>query len=169
MTTYVVLLPGAEDAWERSNPERQATVYARHEEFARVLAERGHRVTGGAELTHSRDAKQVRRDPNGRVVVTDGPYAETAEQLTGFYLVESDDLDDTVDYGAVCELVERVVTTERFQLLERLAARIAEVVLSDDRVRGVTVAVRKLRPPVAQIVATSGVRITRTRSGAGSA
>jgi FolB domain-containing protein len=75
----------------------------------------------------------------------------------------SDDLDDTIDYGAVCELVERVVTTERFQLLERLAARIAEVVLSDDRVQGVTVAVRKLRPPVAQIVATSGVRITRTR------
>jgi dihydroneopterin aldolase len=77
----------------------------------------------------------------------------------------SDDLDDTVDYGAVCELVERVVTTERFQLLERLAARIAEVVLSDDRVLGVTVAVRKLRPPVAQIVDTSGVRITRTRQG----
>lgn len=75
----------------------------------------------------------------------------------------SDDLDDTIDYGAVCELVERVVTTERFQLLERLAARIAEVVLSDDRVQGVTVAVRKLRPPVAQIVATSGVRITRAR------
>lgn len=75
----------------------------------------------------------------------------------------SDDLDDTIDYGAVCELVERVVTTERFQLLERLAARIAEVVLSDDRVQGVTVAVRKLRPPVAQIVDTSGVRITRTR------
>lgn len=78
---------------------------------------------------------------------------------------ESDDLDDTVDYGAVCELVERVVTTERFQLLERLAARIAEVVLSDDRVLGVTVAVRKLRPPVAQIVATSGVRVTRSRAG----
>ncbi len=80
---------------------------------------------------------------------------------------ESDDLDDTVDYGAVCELVERVVTTERFQLLERLAARIAEVVLSDDRVDGVTVAVRKLRPPVSQIVDTSGVRITRTRAGRG--
>ena len=75
----------------------------------------------------------------------------------------SDDLDDTVDYGAVCELVERVVTTERFHLVERLAGRIAELILSDDRVRGVTVTVRKLRPPVAQIVATSGVRITRTR------
>jgi len=77
----------------------------------------------------------------------------------------SDDIDDTIDYGAVCELVERVVTTERFRLLERLASRLAELVLSDDRVRVVTVTVRKLRPPVAQIVATSGVRINRGRAG----
>ena len=75
----------------------------------------------------------------------------------------SDDLDDTVDYGAVCELVERVITTERFRLLERLAGRIAELVLSDDRVRGVSVTVRKLRPPVAQMVDSTGVRITRAR------
>jgi dihydroneopterin aldolase len=75
----------------------------------------------------------------------------------------SDDLDDTVDYGAVCELVERVVTTETFFLIERLAERIAELILSDDRVLAVTVAVRKTRPPVAQILATSGVRIRRTR------
>ena len=74
---------------------------------------------------------------------------------------DSDDLDDTIDYGAVCELVERVITTERFKLLERLAARIAELILSDDRALGVTVSVRKLRPPVTQILDTSGVRITR--------
>jgi dihydroneopterin aldolase len=76
---------------------------------------------------------------------------------------ESDDLDDTVDYGAVCELVERVITTETFFLIERLAERIAELILSDDRVLAVTVAVRKTRPPVAQILATSGVRIRRVR------
>lgn len=75
----------------------------------------------------------------------------------------SDELDDTVDYGAVCSLVERVITTERFQLLERLAARIVEVVLSDDRVESVSVSVRKLRPPVAQLLDSSGVRIVRTR------
>ncbi|MBI2710829.1 MAG: dihydroneopterin aldolase [Actinobacteria bacterium] len=75
----------------------------------------------------------------------------------------SDRLDDTVDYGALCALVERVVTAERFVLLERLATRLAEVVLQDDRVERVTVAVRKLRPPVAQDLATSGVRITRRR------
>jgi dihydroneopterin aldolase len=75
----------------------------------------------------------------------------------------SDDLDDTVDYGALCAVVERVVSTERFGLLERLAERIAEVVLSDDRVRSVVVSVRKLRPPVPQQLATVGVRIERQR------
>ena len=76
----------------------------------------------------------------------------------------SDALDDTVDYGALCATIERVVTGERFTLLERLATRVADEVLADGRVRGVTVAVRKLRPPVPQQLATSGVRITRTRS-----
>jgi dihydroneopterin aldolase len=75
----------------------------------------------------------------------------------------TDDLDDTVDYGSLADAVERVITTERFVLLERLAERLAEVVLADERVDAVTVAVRKLRPPVPQQLATSGVRITRHR------
>ena len=73
----------------------------------------------------------------------------------------SDQLDDTVDYGALCDVVERMVTTEGCQLLEHLAERIAEVVLTDGRIEEVTVAVRKLRPPVPQLLDTSGVRITR--------
>jgi dihydroneopterin aldolase len=75
----------------------------------------------------------------------------------------NDSIDDTIDYGAVCSIVERVITTEQFALLEALAERIAEVVLVDDRVSSITVAVRKLRPPVPQQLATAGVRITRAR------
>jgi dihydroneopterin aldolase len=75
----------------------------------------------------------------------------------------SDDLDDTVDYGALASDVERVIVSERFTLLERLAQRLADVVLADERVVEVTVAVRKLRPPVPQQLDTSGVRITRRR------
>ena len=75
----------------------------------------------------------------------------------------SDALEDTVDYGALCGIVERVITTERFALLERLAERLAEQVLVDERVARVEVAVRKLRPPVPQQLATSGVRIDRSR------
>lgn len=75
----------------------------------------------------------------------------------------SDELDDTVDYGALCARVEEVVAGEKFALLERLASRVAEVVLEDERVAAVTVGVRKLRPPVPQQLATSGVRIRRAR------
>jgi dihydroneopterin aldolase len=75
----------------------------------------------------------------------------------------SDDLGDTVDYGAVAAAIEAVVVTERFRLLERLAQRLCDVVLRDLRVTAVTVSVRKLRPPVPQHLATSGVRITRRR------
>jgi dihydroneopterin aldolase len=78
-----------------------------------------------------------------------------------------DDLAATVDYGQVCADVERVITTERPQLLERLAQLIADAVLAHDAVDEVTVAVRKLRPPVPQQLATSGVRITRRRPGEG--
>ena len=74
---------------------------------------------------------------------------------------ESDDLDDTVDYSAVCEAVSRVVTSEQFKLLERLAARIAEVCCADPRVAGVTVEVRKMHPPVRSMLEYVGVRIER--------
>jgi dihydroneopterin aldolase len=73
----------------------------------------------------------------------------------------SDDLADTLDYGAIAESAAKVVSGEHFSLLERLAERIAEVVLADGRVTSVTVSVRKLRPPVPVDLATAGVTITR--------
>lgn len=77
---------------------------------------------------------------------------------------ESDELVDTVDYGAVCELVERVSQLEPVALLEHLASRVADVLLGfDQRIEQVAVAVRKLRPPVPQDLATAGVRIDRRR------
>jgi dihydroneopterin aldolase len=74
---------------------------------------------------------------------------------------ESDDLDDTVDYGAVSEAVARVVASESYRLLERLATRIADVCRSDPRVVGVVVEVRKLHPPVRAAVDHVAVRIER--------
>ncbi|MDP1820226.1 MAG: dihydroneopterin aldolase [Acidimicrobiales bacterium] len=75
----------------------------------------------------------------------------------------SDDLRDTVDYGALCAVTEGIVASTRYALLEALAEHIADALLgADPRIAAVTVWVRKLRPPVAQQLATSGVRITRT-------
>ena len=93
---YVVLIHGDEDAWAEASPEQQAEVYGRHSEFARLLAERGHTVTGGAELAHPGTARLVRAG-----AVTDGPYVEAAEQLGGFYSVRTDDLDGLLEICAV--------------------------------------------------------------------
>ena len=97
---YAVLLPGDEAGWDSATSEQRSAVYARHEEFVKQLADRGHTVAGGAELTHSRETKVV-RSGGGAVTVTDGPYAETVEQLSGFYLVDSDDLEDLLEVVAV--------------------------------------------------------------------
>jgi dihydroneopterin aldolase len=76
----------------------------------------------------------------------------------------TDELADTVDYGALCERIDALAGEEQYSLLEKFAARVAEVVLATPSVAAVTVNVRKLRPPVAQHLSTSGVRIHRTKS-----
>lgn len=76
---------------------------------------------------------------------------------------ESDALGDTVDYGALVAAAEQVVHQSSFVLLEALAGRVADAMLTDPRVHAVTVSVRKLRPPVPQALDTAGVRLTRTR------
>lgn len=120
MATYVIFLPGDENAWAAATPEERKQGYAAHAEFARQLQARGHQIVGGAELTHSREATVVRRSPSGEgTLITDGPFAETAEQITGFYLIESDDRADLLDIcadlvmaGETVELRETAETTE---------------------------------------------------------
>ncbi len=73
----------------------------------------------------------------------------------------SDDLADTVDYGEICSGVARIAEEQRFALLERFAGCIADEVLAIPCVNGVDVEIQKLRPPVAEMLGTSGVRISR--------
>ena len=74
---------------------------------------------------------------------------------------ESDELEDTVDYGAVCETVSRIVSSEQYRLLERLATRIADACRADPHVVGVVVEVRKLHPPVRALLDHVAVRVER--------
>ena len=82
----------------------------------------------------------------------------------------SDALSDTVDYGAIAEAVAAVITGPHADLLEHLAERMAWAALDAGsskgradaaRVTGVTVAVRKLRPPLGLEITSAGVRIHR--------
>lgn len=96
MAQYLLLIPDDYDAWEAMTPSERTAVYARHDTFHARLSAGGHTMLGGRELKHPREARTVRRggDGSGEVSVTDGPYAESVEQLSGYYLVESADLPD---------------------------------------------------------------------------
>ncbi|WP_109507807.1 YciI family protein [Nocardioides speluncae] len=100
MTEYAVLLIGDEGVWERATPEQRTETYGRHDQYMKALEERGHKITGGAELSHSRTARTL-RGSSADATVTDGPYAETVEQLGGFYLVETDNLDDLIEVSKI--------------------------------------------------------------------
>ena len=76
----------------------------------------------------------------------------------------SDDLADTADYAAAIQRVADIVSAAPHDLLESLAGAIADALLADGRIRSATVAVRKLRPPVPHQVASTGVRLTRSRA-----
>jgi hypothetical protein len=88
--------------------DEKERVYNAHSEFAKLLAERGHTFVEGAELVPSAQARIVSGSLDD-VTVTDGPYAEAAEQLSGFYVVDTDDPDDLLKcVGRICSAEGRL-------------------------------------------------------------
>ncbi len=75
----------------------------------------------------------------------------------------TDNLVDTANYGAIAEAVSEVVRTSSDVLLERLVARIAERCLQFDHVEVADVRLTKLRPPIAENLDSTAVRIVRSR------
>ena len=96
MRRYLVLLPAPEAEWAALPPEEHLKGTQAHERFQRELAEGGHRVITASPLTPSSQALSMRPDGQGGAVITDGPFAESVEQLAGFYLIDSNDHDDLV-------------------------------------------------------------------------
>ena len=92
MPKYVVMFPADnKEEWEAGTEADHQATFDIDNEFARLLAARGGAVTGGAGLAHSSSATTIARGPGMRAVVTEGPFAETVEQLSGFYLVTCDE------------------------------------------------------------------------------
>ncbi|MBB4661916.1 YciI family protein [Conexibacter arvalis] len=86
--------------WERASDAERAAVYRQHGDFSTLLESRG-AERGGHELALAATATTVRKadDTAADGVVTDGPFAELAEHLGGFYIVEARDLDEALEYA----------------------------------------------------------------------
>jgi dihydroneopterin aldolase len=77
---------------------------------------------------------------------------------------KNDELKKTTNYAAILALTTKVAVEGKFTLLETLATRVAQHILAfDPAIKSVSVAVRKLQPPVPEDVASVGVRTTLLR------
>ena len=95
---YLCLIYGDETRWEQmSKPEMEKTM-GEYFEFTDGIKKSGHYI-GGNPLQPTRTATTV-RVRNGKVATTDGPFAETKEQLGGYYLIEARDLNEALQVAA---------------------------------------------------------------------
>ena len=93
MSTYLVLLHEDEAEWRATPDDARAAAYAEHEAFTAACAAGGHTILGGHELAPAATARLVRRIDRAPVV-SEGPYAEAVEQLSGYYLIDTPDVDE---------------------------------------------------------------------------
>jgi len=95
---YVLLFCGTDEDGARFaalSPDELRAQYAR---VGQWWQEHQSKITGGEQLQHPNTATTVRRTfaGDGSVVVTDGPYIETKEQIGGFAIIEVEDLDEAL-------------------------------------------------------------------------
>jgi hypothetical protein len=95
---YMLQIYSPEGYYDSLPPERQRALYDEYFAFTRDLGERGVLV-GSHELEPTSTATSVRvRD--GETLVTDGPFAETKEQLGGYYVIDAESLDEALEWAA---------------------------------------------------------------------
>ena len=95
---YMLTLWGDESAWEGASPEELQESMKLWAQYDREATAAGV-LLGGEGLEPSQTAQTVRVRAGERIV-TDGPFAETKEQLGGFYLLDCKDLDHAIEWAA---------------------------------------------------------------------
>ncbi|HEX4952493.1 MAG TPA: YciI family protein [Thermoanaerobaculia bacterium] len=95
---YLLMIYEREAEWAGMSEAEQGEIFGEYMAFTERLKAGGHYL-GGNPLQPSSTATVVRVE-GGKTLATDGPYAETREQLGGYYLVEAADLDQALSFAA---------------------------------------------------------------------
>jgi hypothetical protein len=89
---YLLLIYEKEADWAAIPEAEKGKIFQEYMDYSKRIRKSGHYI-GGHALQPVSTATTV-REKNGKTLTTDGPFAETREQLGGFYLVEAKDLDE---------------------------------------------------------------------------
>jgi hypothetical protein len=95
---YLCLIYDDERQWEKMPPAESEKIIGEFHAYTESIRKSGHYVGGNAlQPTHTATTVRVRQ---GRLATTDGPFAETKEQLGGYYLVQARDLNEAIQLAA---------------------------------------------------------------------
>ena len=97
---YMLMIYGNEKAMLSASKEVAAKIMAAYTAYTEAMKKAGVYI-GGNRLKPTASATTVRA-PDGKTSVVDGPFAETKEQLGGYYMIETPDLDSALSWAARC-------------------------------------------------------------------
>jgi hypothetical protein len=97
---YMILIYSDERGWKDVEEAKLKAMYAEYGNYTQELIKAGV-MRGGSELKPSTTATTL-RVRGGKVLSTDGPFAETKEQLGGYYLIDAPNLDEALKWAAKC-------------------------------------------------------------------
>jgi hypothetical protein len=95
---YLIMIYGDESGWADATPEQASEMMAAYGALGAAMKEAGVLLGGeGLQPTSTATTVRVRND---ETLTTDGPFAETREQLGGYYLLDCKDLDEAIGWAA---------------------------------------------------------------------
>lgn len=95
---YMLLIYTREDAMAQRSPEETQKIMEAHWELMDDTRRKG--ILEGVEPLARTSTATTVRVQNGKPLITDGPFAETREQLAGYYILNCKDLDEAISYAA---------------------------------------------------------------------
>ena len=108
---YLLALFMDESGWEKMTPEQQQQGAAAYGAYTEALKSAGVLV-GSNRLRPSASATTI-RTTNGKTQVLDGPFAESKEQLAGYYLINVPDLDAAMQWAGRCPAAQHGIVEVR--------------------------------------------------------
>ena len=115
---YLLLIYDAESQWAGMSESQRGQMFQEYMSFTESIKKSGNWLAGH-QLQPTSSATTV-RSRNGKTATTDGPFAETKEQLGGFYMIEAPNLDEATAIAARIPSV-RIGSIEVRPIVERAA------------------------------------------------